>query len=290
MSKKDDSISPKTDCVFKAIFGDKKNVDILTDFLSSAIDLPASEFLKITYSDKELTKDNVRDKRSVLDVRVSTAAGTEVNIEIQVNSLKSMARRSVYYWSKLNSAQLVEGDRYDQLNKVIAINILDYNMFDFEKYHSTFMLYEREMRLLLTDCERIDFLELKKAMKSQKAGDDDKLLKWMQFLNTRSNEKEALEMLEQSGEPMKKAVAVLKHLSEDEQMRRQALAREKWIRDEASLRGEGLEEGLEEGLKEGFEKGEASAARKMLAKGFSLDTVADTLDIPLEKIKLLIMQ
>jgi hypothetical protein len=36
-------LSPKNDFVFKLIFGDQRNTDILADFLKAALKLPAEE-------------------------------------------------------------------------------------------------------------------------------------------------------------------------------------------------------------------------------------------------------
>ncbi|GGH66322.1 hypothetical protein ACN9MH_27785 [Paenibacillus silvae] len=70
---------------------------------------------------------------------------------------------------------------------------------------------------------------------------------------------------------LKKAMSVLEFLSQDEQARQEYEARQKFLRDEASMiegaREEGLkkglEEGLKEGIKEGIKEGEAESKRKI---------------------------
>lgn len=66
-------------------------------------------------------------------------------------------------------------------------------------------------------------------------------------------------------------MSVLEFLSQDEQARQEYEARQKFLRDEASMiegaREEGLkkglEEGLKEGIKEGIKEGEAESKRKI---------------------------
>lgn len=80
--------------------------------------------------------------------------------------------------------------------------------------------------------------------------------------------------------PIQQAQDQLKHLSDDEETRWRAQAREKALHDEASFlasaRREGLAEGLEQGLERGLEQGreeglqagEVMALRRLLAKRF----------------------
>ncbi len=50
-------MSPKNDFVFKLIFGDEKNKDILTAFLSAALRLTQEEFLGIELLNTELLRE-----------------------------------------------------------------------------------------------------------------------------------------------------------------------------------------------------------------------------------------
>lgn len=80
---------------------------------------------------------------------------------------------------------------------------------------------------------------------------------------------------------LKKAMTVLEFLSQDEQARQEYEARQKFLRDEASMiegaREEGLKKGLEEGIKEGIKEGEAESKRKiaqnMLALGLDEEII-----------------
>jgi predicted transposase/invertase (TIGR01784 family) len=274
-------ISPKIDCVFKRIFGVEDNVGILADFLTSMMKFSDGELDRIFFLDKELPKDNAADKASVLDVRVRTAAKTEIDIEIQLAYQQAMADRSLYYWSKMFSSQIESGNQYRNLHKTVCVNILNYDLFDTSKYHVCLVAKELEENFMALDKFRIDFLELRKAERAIRQGQTGKLLDWLHFINISSDEKEALKMLSEKSEPMKKAVGVLLHLSEDEYARREALQREMFLHDQAELKAEGLEEGMEKGrIAE-----RTTIVRQMYAAGMPISQIASVLHLPESQVK-----
>jgi hypothetical protein len=57
-------LSPKSDIVFKLIFGDQRNADVLAAFLQAVLDLPAEEYEKIAVVDPHLKAD-LLDENSV---------------------------------------------------------------------------------------------------------------------------------------------------------------------------------------------------------------------------------
>ena len=65
----------KSDFVFKLIFGDQRNIDILTGFLKSVLDLPEDEYNRISIVDPHVKKESIDDKFGVLDVKVHTKSG-----------------------------------------------------------------------------------------------------------------------------------------------------------------------------------------------------------------------
>ncbi|WP_461205399.1 PD-(D/E)XK nuclease family transposase [Clostridium sp. DL1XJH146] len=65
-------MSPKVDFVFKLIFGDEKNKDVLIAFLSAVLKLHKEEFKGIELLNTELLREFKEDKKGILDVRVKT--------------------------------------------------------------------------------------------------------------------------------------------------------------------------------------------------------------------------
>lgn len=80
----------------------------------------------------------------------------------------NMDKRTLFYWSKIFSEQLKEGQPYNELKKTITINILDFNYVRTEKYSTVFHLWEDSNKdCMLTDVLEIRFLELPKFRKKQ---------------------------------------------------------------------------------------------------------------------------
>ena len=63
-----------SDFIFKLIFGDQRNVDILAEFLKSVLDIPDNEYDRITVVDPHVKKESPNDKYGILDVKVHTKA------------------------------------------------------------------------------------------------------------------------------------------------------------------------------------------------------------------------
>jgi predicted transposase/invertase (TIGR01784 family) len=58
------------------------------------------------------------------------------------------------------------------------------------------------------------------------------------------------------------------------------------LRDsEAEIKQRGKDEGINEGIKEGIKEGKLELARNLLARGISPDIIAESADLPQEKIR-----
>ncbi|MCP4162959.1 MAG: Rpn family recombination-promoting nuclease/putative transposase [Deltaproteobacteria bacterium] len=103
-------------------------------------------------------------KVSILDVKAEDENRRVLDIEIQVIGNSKYIKRSLYYWAKNYHGQLKESDRYNELNPVICVNILDFTLFkDLKKAHTCFLPTElNESDYVLTDDFQIHFFELSK--------------------------------------------------------------------------------------------------------------------------------
>ena len=75
MAENKELLSVKLDLVFKLIFGDQRNTDILTSFLKSVLDIPEEEYERITVVDPFVKADYPDDKYGILDVKIHTKSG-----------------------------------------------------------------------------------------------------------------------------------------------------------------------------------------------------------------------
>jgi len=282
-------LNPGNDFVFKLIFGDLRNVDITRDFLSSVLNLSVQELSTLAFTNTEFLREHKTDKKGILDIRVKTLSGMEINIEVQHLQDKTMAERSLYYWAKIFTSNLEKNQTYGQLTKTIAINILHFDFFAYEKYHSIFTIREETENTLLSDLFRIDFLEVLK-IKNAKTIPNDKLTQWLKFLSTK--DKEALKMLGKENPMIEKAVGILEVLSGDEKVRMEAFYREIEIKDELSRitsareEGESIGEarGRAEGKAEGKTEGKIEVAKNLLSMGMDIKQVQAVTSLAEEEI------
>lgn len=257
---------PKLDLVFKKLFGDVENVDLLTDFLSSVLDIPISDIIDVSIIDNEIVPDALDNKFSRLDLLLQTSR-SYINIEIQVNNYGDYKERALYYWSKVYSKQLGKGQGYSELQPTISINIIDFNLFDdSQEPHSVFEIMERNRQTLFSDKLRIDFLELPKAKQYK---NQSRLKNWLDFLNVTTEE--GLEMLENNSEAIKKAVAVVKKMSADERLLYEIEKREERLLEERSA--------LLNAERNGIAKGKETIIQKMRKSGMSEEQINAILSI-----------
>ncbi|GHU25097.1 hypothetical protein FACS1894172_13500 [Spirochaetia bacterium] len=224
-------LSPLTDLIFKRIFGDARNADILTDLLLSILDLPEDDYAGLEFEDTHLKPEIEGGKLVILDVKVKTKAGTILDIEIQVCRATAMRARILFYSSKLITDQMGESDNYTKIKPVILIVIADFNLLPEElKYHNVYRLLNEDSHKLFSRLLEIHIIELKKLPKE---GDGSELGNWMRFM--KMCEEQDITILREANPMIQKAYGVLRKLSADEELRLQVDAREKALRDYYSL-------------------------------------------------------
>ena len=96
-------VKPLNDFIFKKIFGEKGNEDILISFINAVLKRTNKEpIIEIEIIDnKQLTKEVINDKTGIIDVRARTAKGENVDIEVQLNDQGNMDKRILFYWGKM---------------------------------------------------------------------------------------------------------------------------------------------------------------------------------------------
>ncbi len=169
----------------------------------------------------------------------------------------------LFYWAKLYSSELKSGEDYSELKQTITINIINFNMFSGNDYHTEVAAMIKGTEEVFSDKFSIHFFELKKVGKKPDPANSREL--WLQFINADSEE--ALDMISQTNVPiMKKAVNVIYDMSEDTKIREIARLREKALHDEASALKNAKEEGRAEGEAKGLIKGRAEGKAEGAAK------------------------
>ncbi len=241
-------LSPKSDLIFKMIFGDEKNVDILTAFLKSVLNISIDEYQELKIVDPHLKLYTPNDKLGVLDIKIITKNGISIDIEIQIVNVPQMRERIVFYTSKMITEQISKGESYANIKKVISIVITDYTLIkENSDYHNTYRLYDKTTGSEFTDVLEINTLELSKLPQNE---DKSELWNWLTFL--KSKKEEEFEMIAQKSPELNKEVCVLAQLSQDEKTKLLAEEQEKAQKDyNACIKGaydSGIEKGIEKGI------------------------------------------
>jgi predicted transposase/invertase (TIGR01784 family) len=234
---------PKNDFLFKLIFGDERNKKLLKSFLQAVLGLPNDEF-DVMFIDTHLKREFEDDKLCILDIRLKTKTGKQVEIEMQVAPTADIFERICYYVAEMLVNQLRKGDRYEKVKKVISITIADFNFIesgDAGRYHHCFRLCDFADGSYFGDVEEIHVLELPKVPASS---DQTDVWTWLKFINVESEEE--LKMLAAQNEVMKTAVSELYRVSADNDVRLQYSLREKAWRDEQARAAYAFKQGEQE--------------------------------------------
>jgi len=226
-------IDPKIDCVFKALLGAERNRRLLIHFLNAilACDLAAPitevEILN-PYNEREF----LDDKLSIVDVKARDRAGRLYQVEIQLLSVPNLPARILYGWADLYSAQLQDGDGYDQLKPTYAIWLLGQALRPkiAEAVHR--FRWRDEQGRSLIDHGGIWLLELSKSTAETVETEQDRWLKF--FVEGDRLDDEHLPPWMQT-EEMRQAMSTLKAFSEKERAYHAYQARQNYVRQQKSI-------------------------------------------------------
>jgi predicted transposase/invertase (TIGR01784 family) len=213
----------KRDIIFKIFFADERNIEFLTDFLKSALTIPAEEYDEVLIVDPHLIREHPSDKLGIIDVKLKTVSGKTIHIEIQIAPLPHMRERIAYYDAKMITEQIGKSEKYKDIRQVISIVITEQEFIeDSPNYHHRFTMYDSVNKVELTDIVEVHTLELSK-LPAEATG--NRLCYWMEFIKAEGEIE--LEAVAQRDPLIKKAVARLMELSADEKPRLLYEAREK---------------------------------------------------------------
>ena len=231
-------VKPLNDFIFKKVFGEKGNEDILISFINAVLKRTKKEpIVEVEIIDnKQLTKELILDKTGIIDVRAKTSKGENIDIEVQLTDQGNMDKRTLFYWGKMYLENIKQGQDYTSLEKVITINILDFEFLGTESYQSSFHLWEDiEKDYMLTDVVEIHFLELPK-FRNKKTKDyrENDIERWLMFLEKDISETTLKELMSLDT-AIEKAEQKIEYLSSDEEAMRIYYERERSLHERANM-------------------------------------------------------
>ena len=261
----------KNDAMFKAIFCNENNRDLLTRLLEDILD---TRIIIKKVSVPELIKKNIYVKGKTLDVLVETDS-EEINIEVNSYSNKVLRRRNASYIFSRYANNVEVGSSYLKMPKFIQVNLTSetdsdipdvakYTLIDkntFEQYIDNLIIYEFNLPKIKETCynknNKHKFIALLDANKEE--------------LTKLSNGDKLMEKFKSEVDKLNSDDKFVKFLSDEKEV--ELLINT--YRDEGYDKGleKGIEQGVEQGIEQGTLEEKQKIAREMLKDNIDINTI-----------------
>ena len=273
-----DFLDVKTDYAFKKVFGSEESKAILLSFLNAVLEFGQGRVIEdLTILDPYNIPVLKGMKDTFVDVKAKLSDDSKVIIEMQVLNHDGFEKRILYNTAKNYSEQLHKGNDYHLLNPVIALTIVNFEMFEFEKYKSSFKLLEKEHFTSYKDDIELVFIELPKFKKELKDchNIEDK---WLYFIKNSENLSLVPKNIDKNIQEAYDIANTANYTIDELELQRkrkefiyiQRKSIEKAKRDGHKQGHEqGWEEGNEKGREEGREEGKRDNTLEIVLKSFA---------------------
>ncbi len=266
---------PRTDLIFKRIFGREANSHLLIELLNTLLELDqANRILGIQALTPEQKVPVAELKLSVVDVKCFDCLGQNYVVKMQLLNVEGFEKKVVYNVTKAPVTRLGIGENYPALCDVVGVTICDFELWPklacsngrSVPMLSRWMMQEQHGQVVGPQVQYV-FLELPKYT----AGSDPEstLDKWAFFFREAKNLSVIPPALDE--DPFRDALDIARTASFTDQ-EREAYDRAKIAEQDA--RGAlalahrmGMEEGLAEGRKMGRQEGIEKSRQEDLEKG-----------------------
>ena len=302
-------LDPRADLTFKKIFGEHKHLVI--SLLNAMLPLKEDEQVEsIEYWPAEKVPDRMQaEKDSIVDVCCKDNKKREFIVEMQMTWTDSFKKRVLLNASKAYVAQPKKGDDYELLQPVYALNFVNENfMDDVDDYYHYFHLVHDKYTNQVIDGLHLIFVELKK-FKSQTFSEKKEGTRgidnfmgrrlqvlWLRFLTEINDETREVpaELLENA--EVSEALEIVERAAfDDGEMRAydkfwDNVSIQKTLENARKREIEAAKREAEKAIadvKEEAKEKMLDAARKMKAKGYAIEDIAEITGLNIEQIEAL---
>ena len=291
---KHEEVYKLSDLFARYLLGKNGNEDLLTDLVNSTLREFNFEEVKdleiIDPSPKagfslNLSK-NIELKESIIDIKAKTKNNETVIIEFQLCGNIDFLKRIFYYISKNVVNEVKEGENYNNVQKIISINLLDFNLKfgDKGKAHRCFKLIDTKDLNISLDLIQIHILEVKRFIEIIKNSTKEelkknRLLSWMKFF-TSDNLELIEEELKEENKIMSKVIEEYRKFTSDDKMMRAYADRDAFILGQKMMLSRERKEGIEEGIK----KEKKLMAKSMKSKNMDIKLISKITGLSVEEI------
>ena len=269
-------LTMKNDVIFKAFFSKKGNEKYLESFLKEIIGEEV-KIKRITH-DARLEQLEKEQKYGILDLDVELEDGKLINIEMQIRNNKNIEKRTTYYGSKKLISQMGIGTQYKEINKVIVIALLGYNLLEVPEYiNKTITVLEGHRNYEINNEIEYYYLELDKFRKSNP--DMGKPInQWLAFIDMEKGD--WLEMAKKENKEIKEAVEEYETLTGDALVKRLAEVRMLGEMEEQAA----LSAATDEGIIKGQKQTRIETAKKLLNLKMPIEQIIEVTELTKEEI------
>ena len=273
------------DYMFRAVF--QTSEEALKGLLSALLYIPEEEILSCVICNPIILGDAIDEKTCILDIRVLLNGNKQINLEMQMGSVENWTDRSVFYLCRMFT-DMKKGLDYTQTKPSIHIGIMMKSPVPEDAaFYNEYALKNRRTGYEFTGKIALHVLDLSCLEPVPEEERNSPLYYWACVFKAKTW-KEVLAMAEQS-ESIKKAVVTLRELSEDEKIRLQCEARERyqmdWQSSMRTSREKGREEGRESGRKEGELQKAHDVAEALLEEGMEIEKIAKIVGMEVDVIR-----
>jgi predicted transposase/invertase (TIGR01784 family) len=268
-------LDPKSDLVFKKIFGEKQELTI--SFLNSILPLSEGHLIEsVSYLPTEQTPRIPVMKNTIVDVKCTDQSGRIFIVEMQFNWSTNFMKRMLFGASRAYVQQLGKGEDYRSLCPVYGLSIINENFDDSKEWFHHYKTVNIKNPSKILPGLKLIFLELQK-FKPQTFAHRKMGVLWLRFL--REIDETVVDVPHDFLEnPLLNQALEIAQESEYSAAELEAYDRY-WdaVRVEKTIEHDAREEGKRESKRE--------LARNMLLEGFDMQLIAKMTSLPLEIIQ-----
>jgi len=287
---------PVTDFSFKKLFGTEANKRFLIRFLNCFVSKYTGEIVDVTFLPTEQYGLADTQRRVVFDILCVDQDGRQFIIEMQRANQPEFAERSIFYLSRAISASMEKGGSDYRILPTYCVNILDFGlpgMTDGNECFRVVQLKDQKNRVL-TDKVAIFYLNLCN-FAAEQVGVTEEMRTWLNLLKNMQKMddgdyarqppffQELMDECRISKLSTMEKERYNKSILEYEDVRVAVeYAKELAAKDAYE---EGLNVGMEKGMEKGREEAKLFTAKKFLALGVPVATVAQATGFSIEEIE-----
>ena len=265
--------------MFKAIFCDEKNKDLLKELiclsLKNSINKDVKDFKMIS---PELSKNILSEKGKILDVLLESKDEI-INIEMNASYYEGLNRRNASYIFSKYSEDTRVSELYTKMKTFIQINFTVGLSKDDELY-KIYELTDRKTKDKYIDNLVILEYNINKALQLWKDGNEE-----YSFLALFEADEEQLNKMAKVSGFVDKVRGEIVRLNKNQRFSEFLTAEEEEAKYKATIKYNARKEGLEEGRAEGLLTGKIDIAKELLKDGMSVEKIAKITQLEVKQIE-----